>query len=1075
MYKNYTRFFCAPPGRINKYFLIMKLTVVLLIVGLLQVSAATLAQKVTFVHKKTSFGQIIRELRRQTNYNVLVSANKAKNIVPKDVNFKDATITEVLETFLKDQPLNFEIQNGLILIKEKPVENKVSETPPIQVAGTVVDEKGIHMPGVNIRVKNTQNGVVTDQAGKFTLNVPDTETILVFSFIGYQTREFAAGQVPQTVAMVPEVTDLSAVVVVGYGSQKKVDVTGAVSSVTSKDFNQGAIINPLNQIQGKVAGLVITQKGGDPNDQGAAISLRGQTSILGDQRPLFVIDGIAIASASQFQNLSPSDIESYDVLKDVSATAIYGSRGANGVILVTTKKGKGNKTQVDYDGYAGFEKQAKYWDLLSPEQYLTAIRNIPNVNVPTYDKGARTDWQKAVSRTAVVYSNNLGFSGGSNNFTYRASLNYQNQQGIIINSGKRQLGIRFNAQQKALNDKLEISLNASSTTVYRNQLTDGNAINLYMFNSPPTYPVYNPDGTYFAFTDYQQANPVMHLLDSYNKETTKQTLINTTANYKVLQGLTVGLTGVLIQDNTLTHTFTPTFPLEGNINTAGQNSYNQNTIESNAHINFDRSFGKHNIAATTVYEYNEFNNESFNAAGQNYLVPSILDNNLGSGDQTKNTIGSGKSQYKIISVLARINYNYDSRFYLTASVRRDGSDKFGADHQWGTFPSVNLAYRLKRDLLKNVSWVDDVKLRLGYGIVGNGNGIGPYNAITLYSAQARYYDASNPSYPLPNSYSYGQNPNPDLRWEERRGKNIGLDFSLFNYRLTGDINYFDDKTVHMLYNYSVPTPPFFVNTILANVGDMTNKGLEVSLSGIPIKNDNFNWTVNGQLTIVRTNVLNLSGTYNGFNVNTDQIGTATVSGRGLNSVPVSYIKPGQPLNVYFLPHYTGIDAAGNQLFDGKTIAQNPAPAKYYVNPNPDFSYGLNNSFTYKNVDLSFFIRGVHGHKLYNQVLLNYETITRLPGANTTNTAVSNGIKDAPFISDRWLEAASFLRLDNLALGYTFKKISGVKNLRFYVAGNNLFVITKYRGLDPEIAGNFLDGNSYPKNRTIVFGTTISFQ
>jgi TonB-linked SusC/RagA family outer membrane protein len=1075
MYKFYTRIFFKPPGCINKYIQIMKLTVVLIVAALFQVKAETFAQKVNFAHKQTSFEQIIRVLRRQTDYNVLVSANKVKNLERKNVDFKNATISEVLETFLKDQPLSYEIHDNLILIKAKEEQEQAKPFQAvIKITGKVLDEKGVPLYGVHIKAIGTSNDVASNQAGEFTIVVPNAETVIIFSFIGYQTREIAAGKVPPTVIMTPGVTDLSSVVVVGYGSQKKVDVTGAVSSLTSKDFNQGAIVNPLNQIQGKIAGLVITQRGGDPNDQSAIVSIRGQTSILGNQAPLFVVDGVATTNASQFQNLSPSDIESYDVLKDVSATAIYGSRGANGVILVTTKKGKANKTQIDYDSYIGVEKQAKYWDLLSADKYLTALRNIPNVNIPTWDKGANTDWQKAVGRTAVVHSNNVGFSGGGNNFSYRASLNYQNQEGIIINTGKRQLGIRFNAQQRALNDKLEINLSASNTTVYRNTLTDANAINLFVFNAPPTYPVYNPDGTYFAFTDYQQANPVMHLMAPYAKETTKQSMINTTVNYKVLPGLTAGVTGVLIQDNTLKHSFTPVYPLEGNINSANQKSYNQNTIEANTHINFDKSFGKHNFSATGVYEYNEFNSESFTAAGQNYLVPEILDNNLGSGDQTKNTIGSAKSQYKIISVLARFNYNYDSRFYLTASVRRDGSDKFGTDHQWATFPSANLAYRLKRDLLKHVDWLDDLKLRLGYGIVGNSNGIDPYNAITLYSAQARYYDASNPSNPYPNSYSYQQNANPDLRWEERRGKNIGIDFALFNSRLTGDINYYNDKTVRMLYNYSVPTPPFFVNTILANVGDMSNKGFEVSLTGVPVRTAKFNWTVSGQLTAVRTNVLNLSGTYNGFTLNTDQIGTGTVAGRGLNSVPVSYIKPGHPLNVYYLAHYTGVDASGNQLFDGQTIAQNASPAKYYINPNPDFSYGFNNSFTYRNLDLSFFIRGVHGHKIFNQVLLNNETITRLPGANTTNTALSNGIKDGPQISDRWLENASYLRLDNLALGYTFKKVKGINNLRVYVAGNNIFVITKYRGLDPEIADNYLDGNSYPKSRTFLVGTKLSF-
>lgn len=949
-------------------------------------------------------------------------------------------------------------------------------TPPITIHGKVTDTAGAPLQGATVAVK--ANGTLTRADGSYSLAV-NTGDVVTVTFVGFNTYKFTVTEN----ALIPEIKlhesshrlNEVQIVSIGYGSQKKKDVTGAVSSISEMDFNQGAIVNPLSQIQGKVAGLVITQQGGDPNDQSAGVSIRGQTSITGDQSPLFVIDGVAASGSSQFQNLSPSDIESYDVLKDASATAIYGSRGANGVVLVTTKRGKAGHPTIDYNAYVSIADQAKYFDLLNPSEYLKAIAAIPGVNVATYAKGGNTNWQKAINRTALSHSNNVAIGGGTNEFNYRASVNYIDQQGLLINTDKKQLGLRLNAEQKALDDKLDIVVNISNTTIKRQEVPDGNVIGSYIFNAPPTYPVYNPDGSFNIFTDYNLANPIEHVKQVTNTETSFQTLANASANYSILPGMKLGVLGAYIADRTVTDYFQPTFPQEGNLNNANQNSYNNNTYEFNAHINFDRTYGKHSISATGLYEYNDFFTQGFYAGGQNYLVPGEADNNLGAGDQSKNSINSNKNEYRIISFLARVNYNYDYRFYVTASIRRDGSDKFGAHHQWGTFPSFDVAYRFKKDLLKNVDWVNDLKLRLGYGIVGNSSAIGPYSAITLFNAGTRYYDGSNTSYLYPASYQYSQNANPDLRWEERRGKNIGLDFALFGNRVTGDFNYFNDKTVNMLYNYSVPTPPFPYNTILANVGSLTNKGLEFALMGQAIKGKGLNWAINGQMTFVKTRIVNLSGSYQGYAVNSDQIITGYAAGRGLSSSPITYLKPGAPINEYYLTHFTGVDANGNEEFDGKTLAQNPTPNKYYIDPNPKFTYGFTNTFNYHNWSLSFSARGVYGQRIFNNVLLDYETITRLPGANTTKEALTNGIKDGLVVSDHWLEHASYLRLDNASLGYDFKNVKGFSTLHVYVAGNNLFVLTKYRGLDPELNSPYIDNNSYPKAIAFVIGTSISFK
>lgn len=954
------------------------------------------------------------------------------------------------------------------------------------VSGKVTDAKdGQPLPGVNVKLKGTTTGANTDVNGAFQFSIPQSGGTLVISFVGYATQEVAVTDAPLNIKLVSAATNLNEVVVVGvgYGSQRKKDVTGAVESIGAKDFNQGAVINPMQQIQGKVAGVTITSAGGDPNAT-VNIQIRGQTSITGNQQPLIVVDGVILDDPNQFQQIQPGDIASYDILKDASATAIYGSRGANGVVIVTTKKGAAGKTTVDYNGFVDVDRQAKYYDLLSAAEYRKAYSDLGLTN--SLENG-NTDWQKAISRTGVTTSNNLAIAGGANGFNYRGSISYQNQQGIILNSNKKQLGLRFNAEQKALDDKLDITLGISNVSSTYSQTPYD--IFRDVFNAPPTNPIKNADGSYNYFADFALGNPVAHALQTYNPNYEYLTIINSNINYTIVPGLIVGATGATNRDNYQGHYFVPIFPNETTINSASQDEINTNSYKGNLHINFDKKFNKHTISATGVYEYNDYLTSSFNAGGDSYLVPELLDNNLGAGNPAHNSIGSGKTEYKLISFLARVAYNYDDRYYITASIRRDGSDKFGANHKWGNFPSVDAAWRLKRDLLEDVNWIDDLKLRVGYGVVGNAEGIPPYTTQVLYGTQSRYFDATNPAYPYPYAYLPVQNANPDLRWETRKGRNIGFDFSLFNNRISGDFNYYNDRTDNLIYNYTVPTPPYFVNTILANVGTLTNKGVEISINANPVRGNGLNWTIGAQLTAPKTRITKLSGTYNGTPVTADQIPVGYAQGRGLSSNPITFIKPGYTPNVFYLPHYTGTDANGLQTFDGKNLTDNPNPKSYYTDPSEKFNYGITNTFTYHNWSFNFFLRGVYGQKIFDNTLLDYETITRLPGNNTTRAALTNGVKDAPYASDRWLENASYLRLDNATLGYSFKNIKYIQSMRVYLSTNNLFVITKYRGLDPEIATApntsigqlpYIDANyggygTYPKARSFVLGVNLTLK
>jgi TonB-linked SusC/RagA family outer membrane protein len=958
------------------------------------------------------------------------------------------------------------------------------------VTGKVTDAKdGSPIPGASVSAKGTTIGTNTDVTGMFKLSVPQSTT-LVISFIGYTTQNVTVtGDQPLDIKLQPSATALNEVVVVsvGYGSQRKKDLTGAVANIGAKDFNQGTIINPLDQIKGKVAGVVITQGGGDPN-QAATIRLRGQTSISGDQSPLFVVDGVPLDNASEFQNIAPGDIESYDVLKDASATSVYGSRGANGVIIVNTKKGKAGKTVVEYNGYGSMAKQSRYYNLLTTPEYLAAVPNVSDRPTAQGESdNVNTNWQKAITRTAYTESNNLAISGGGATFNYRASLNYQDQPGVVINSGKKQLGLRFNAEEKALDNKLDITLGISNVNTTRNKVDYADIG--YVFNALPTIPVRLANGQFNDFgAGYNAYNPVEYLSNTYNQYNEYLTNINSTINYNPIPGLQIGVTGATSRNNVQTHKFVPTFTAQNSNSVASDTTFNTNSYKGDIHASYEKHFGKNTISATVVDEYSVFYNQNFFASAQQILVPSGLDNNLGTGLTPVGTpIGSYKDEYEIQSYLGRVNYNYDSRFYATASIRSDKSSKFGENHQTGYFPAFDLAYRLKRDLVQNVEWIDDLKIRAGIGETGNANDIGPYTNLGLVGPGQRFLDYSSGQAIYPASYAPTQNPNPNLKWETRIGRNIGLDFSLFGDRLTGDFNYYSDKTKDLLFANSVPTPPNIFGTTVSNVGSLTNKGFEAQLTGQILRGSSLNWTMSGNINIFKTRIQSLSGSLNGVPINTAFINVGNAQGQGLSSNPITRFVPGYSPYVFYLPHYTGVDATGTETFDGKTIANwtGNVPPSHYIDPAPKFNYGISNTFTYQNWSFSFFLRGVYGQKIFDNTLLDYESVTRLPTTNTTRAALTNGVKSGPVASDRWLEGASYLKLDNASLGYTFNHIKGLNTLRLYVATNNLFTITKYRGLDPEVttasgAQNYIDADYngyayYPPVRSFTFGANLSFK
>ncbi len=542
--------------------------------------------------------------------------------------------------------------------------------------------------------------------------------------------------------------------------------------------------------------------------------------------------------------------------------------------------------------------------------------------------------------------------------------------------------------------------------------------------------------------------------------------INVTVNYDIFKGLKAGATGNISRYNVQYDYYLPNIPGAngGILNQGFKYNSNTNSNKGDFHINYGGSFGKNNISATAVYEYNYYEDDFFSASGKGYLTDITQNNSLGSGIATFNSIASYKEEYKLISFLGRVTYNYDQRYYLTGSIRRDGSSKFGFDNQQGYFPAVSAAWRISQEkFLKNVNWLDELKINAGYGVTGNSDPIGAYNTQLLLGTIANgqvvhVYDPTNPSNPFPVGYTPSQNPNSDLKWEKRIGKNIGMEYSLMKSRVSGSFSYFSDKTENMLFNYGVQVPPNFINSVLANVGSMTNKGVEFGINVDIIRKKDFGWSVGGQISTVRTRVSSLSGTWQGNAVSSNHIQLTAAGGQGLSFNPLTYLQVGYFPSVFFLPHYVGHDAAGNQLLDsagvkGLTLAQNQNPTYYYTDPSPKFTYGFNTTVRYKNFAFSAAFTGNHGQKIYDNTRLNMANYQRFPGLNTLKEAFTNGLKDGPTTSDYWLEKASYLRCQSMTIAYTFPKLAGIENLRFYISGNNLFTITPYKGLDPEISPN----------------------
>jgi len=966
------------------------------------------------------------------------------------------------------------------------------------VTGLVTDANdGMGIPGVSVVVKGTTIGTTTDIDGSYTLSVNANATI-IYSFVGYRPQEILVGSQSQiNVILSVETENLSEIVVIGYGVQKKKDKTGAIAKVKASELNGGTLTDPMQAMQGKAAGVTITKQGGDPNS-GFNVRIRGSAGFSSNVSPLYVVDGVPGVDPT---TIAPEDIESYDILKDASSTAIYGSQGSNGVIFITTKAGKAGRTKVEFNSYFAVDKVANKLDLLSASEYRDfAIQN--NINI--IDGGASTDWQDEIYKTGITHNNNLAISGGNEQFNYRGSLTHSDFEGVVDGSNKERTIARINLSQKALDDKLTFDLGISATIENNNYINyDGNGpsdVLFQAFQRNPTLPVYNADGTYHQDETglYQYNNPRDIIDNLENNRDAKRLLGNFSVNYEIIKGLNFKTTLAYIRDDEEKSYFEPA-ESKYNEEGYGYREYNNNETKSlESVITFKKLINNaHNIGAVAGYSYQEFNSDGFKAQGKEPLSNEIgvdnleIFNNIVLGD-----ISSYRGSNKLIGFFGRATYDYQSKYYLTATIRRDGSSKFGTNNEWGWFPSASVGWSLsEEDFIKdNFDFVDILKLRVGWGISGNQD-FSNYKDIEIVGYDGSGVDP-NTGDPIV-TMDYKTVANPDLKWEENHEINFGLDFSFLNNRIGGSVEYYIKETKDLLAPYGVPTPPYKYSTIYDNNGEIENTGLEITLNGYPIKNDDFEW--NTTLTF-STNDMEVKTLDAGGKYDLKYKDAGYISGPGMVGVPSQRIMPGYSLGTFYGLEYAGIDSNGLWLIkgnDGEIYRANEIDVndskytKVIGNALPDFELGWSNRFSYKNWDLNFAFRAVVGHDVLNVSRLIFGNPTQLKGGSNglqEAAKLANTVQQGGVYSDFYIEDGSFLKLDNIVLGYTFKTGTWkmIDKLRVYASANNIFTLTNYSGIDPEI--NFDGGdkdsgevyfgvdqyNIYPKTRTFTAGVNIIF-
>lgn len=976
------------------------------------------------------------------------------------------------------------------------------------ISGRVLGETNEGLPGVSVVIKGTQKGTTTDGDGRYQLAVPNRtdgsgNLTLVFSFVGYASQEVVAGnRSTVNLTMAPDDKTLSEVVVVGYGQVRKSDLTGSVASVKAKDINAFPVTTAVQGIQGRVAGVQVLQNSGAPGSD-ISVRIRGGNSLRASNEPLYVVDGFALSGG--LSALNPTDIESMEVLKDASATAIYGSRGANGVVIVTTKKGKAGRNQVDLDSYYGVQSPTKLIDLLNAREMAEiANERAANDGAKPYftpeqlnSFGEGTNWQKEAYRSAPIQNHGLTFSGGGDRMQYSVSGNYLNQQGIVPNSGLKKGTLRANINHKVL-DKLTFSLSTILSRQSQNRISGengnrGNGALSAILVSPPTVTPYDADGRYsnvipYAFSSNVLQNPFAYIYERSDKDVRDYVLANSSLTYEFVPGLTLRVSGGIELADSRRDQYS-TRQLNGSPNGSGSVSTGRQTNVLNENIlNYTRQFGqRHNLTFTGGFTYQTQENNSLGTGASGFVSDALTTNSLEAGT-TPGLPNSSASSWTLLSYLGRVNYGFRDRYLLTASFRADGSSRFGASNKWGYFPSAAFAWRIiEEPFMKDQTVVSDLKFRASIGQSGN-TALSPYQTLNSLSSYQTIFGSDLAIGYAPSSTL----SNPDLKWETTTQTDLGVDVAFLQNRLQLTADYYFKTTNDLLAVVSLPTSAGYATTT-QNIGTIQNQGVEFGLDAAVLRGGAVRWDVAANVSINRNKAVRLVG-------GSDIFGSAVNPPLG---VAVNLVREGQPVGVFFGYQEDGLDDNGAIKFrdiNGDKLIT-AADKTIIGNPNPKFIYGFNSTLSYRNFDLTLFLQGVQGNDIFNANVTSFANsfnfgenqIKELygnywspqnpnPNAKYPKISVNTKFRE----SDRFIEDGSYLRLKNIQLAYTVPTtklgISWIRKPQVYVSAQNVLTITKYSWYDPEVStlggstsiSPGVDAFGYPVARTITVGMRLGF-
>ena len=961
-----------------------------------------------------------------------------------------------------------------------------------KVTGKVKDSSGEPVIGASVVVKgNNTMGTITDFDGNFMLDVP-TKSVLVISYIGYVTQEVpTAGKKSLEIILKEDTKTLDEVVVIGYGTQRKGDVTSSVASVKADNFVKGAVKDVGQLIQGKVAGLAITNPNGDPTGS-TQIRLRGTNTIGGaNTAPLVLIDGIP----GELGTVAPEDVESVDVLKDGSAAAIYGTRGTNGVILITTKQAKGvDINQVEYNGYVSTSLIAKKLDMLNADEFRTLY--------PDQDHGADTDWIDEISRTPISHVHNLSLMGGNSKTNYIANLNYASRQGIMKKSDFESFQGRIEVTHRMFDDKLKLKFGLFGKKNQMESTTSGGSFRGWVYGQAtrrnPTDPVRNEDGTWNEnVSKFEYENPLALLYEAEGNVKKTQLRYNGNIVYNPIKDLTLSAVFSYIRDNmnrgygeTLSHISALRDGLAG-WSSVGAYTKMEKLMELTAQYN--KEIGAHKFSVLGGYSYNETDFEELwidNYGFQDDYFGGW--HNIGIGSALKDgkaNIGSKKTPTNLIGFFGRATYSFKNRYLLMGALRYEGASQlWGTDNAWGLFPSVSVGWRITEEaFMKNQKIFDDLKLRVGYGVTGS-QPKDPFLGVAMLKYGSYAFVNGN----WIQTIVPASNPNPDLKWEEKKETNIGLDFVSWGGRLSGSIDYYNRDVDGLIYEYGVPTPPNLYNKTMANGGTMRNRGVEVLVTVVPVQNKDFEWSTTGTFSLNSNKLISLSGSI--FKSDYDYFNTGTVEYSG--QVADSHrVQVGESIGNFYGFKVVDVDSEGRWIYEDrngelvnyKDFTHAPEDKHVIGNGLPKWYAGWNNTLRYKNFDLNVTMRGAFGFQIINGGRMNYE--------NVKNSRFENRLKSVndlvfgkhtlspevePEFNSYYVENGDYWKIDNITLGYSFGQVGKyIKSLRVYGSVLNALTITGYKGIDPEVSTDGLTPgydtrDRYPSVRSFTFGVNVKF-